>query len=329
VNKLEAIVVREIFDGYLRERSPIRVIEELRAKGRTPKRYMTKAGTVGGAGAWSVTTVLRVLRNPLYIGKIAVAGETYDGEHDAIVDAEKFEQVRAVLGGRRPVTTKSVQRGYLLRGVLRCGACGSAMTPASAYKGRREYRYYRCTKRDREGSEACPTRPVTAQAVEAFVIERLRKIAADEKLVARVTSAIEARVTATQDKLEKERRELPREVGRLSAETKSLVSSLGEMSEAGRKAVSKRLDQVAQSMALAQERLREVEERLARLREVRADAAWTSETLASFDRLWDKLTDENRARIVTLLVERVVVNERLNALRIQLLDHAKGIDDAA
>ena len=329
VNKLEAFVVREIYDGYLRHRSPIRVIEDLRAKGRRPKRYMTKAGTVGGAGAWSVTTVLRILKNPLYIGKVGIAGETYDGEHDAIVDVEKFEQVRAALGGKAPVTTKSVRRGYILRGVLRCGVCGSAMTPASAHKGGREYRYYRCTKRDREGRGACPTRPLSAQAVEKFVIDRLRKIAADEKLVARVTSAIEARMTATHDKLERERRELPREVGRLSSETKSLVSSLSEMSEAGRKAVSMRLDQVAQSMALAQERLRSVEERLEKLGHVRAEAAWTAETLAAFDRLWETLTEDNRARLVRCLVERVVVNEAANALRIELIDHTSEIDDAA
>jgi hypothetical protein len=203
------------------------------------------------------------------------------------------------------------------------------MTPASAYKGEREYRYYRCTKRDREGRGACPTRPLSAQAVEAFVVERLRKIAADEKLVARVTSALQARMTATQEKLERERRELPPEVGRLSSETKSLVSSLAEMTEAGRKAVSMRLEQTAQAMALAQERLRAVEERLDQLGRVRAEAQWTAETLAAFDRLWDKLTEDNRARLIGCLLARVVVNEGANALRIELIDHASEVDDAA
>jgi hypothetical protein len=89
------------------------------------------------------------------------------------------------------------------------------MTPASAYKGKREYRYYRCSKRDREGRGSCPTRPLRAPAVEAFVVERLRKIAANETLVTRVTAAIDKRMTTAQDKLERERRELPREVGRL------------------------------------------------------------------------------------------------------------------
>ena len=203
------------------------------------------------------------------------------------------------------------------------------MTPASAYKGTREYRYYRCTKRDREGRSSCPTRPLTAQAVEAFVIERLRKIAANKTLVTRVTTAIDKRMKAAQDKLERERRELPREVGRLSSETKSLVSSLAEMGVAGRKAISLRLDQVAQALVLAQERLRTVEERLEQMGKVRAEAAWTAETLAGFDRLWDKLTEDNRARLVGCLVQRVVVNEGANTLRIELVDHSAEIEDAA
>ena len=162
MNESEAAVGREIYDGYLRHRSPVRVIEDLHANGRTPKRYTTKTGTVGGPGAWTIANVLRILKSPLYIGKVSLAAATYDGEHDAIVDVPRFEQVRAALGaGRVPVTRKVARRGYLLRGLLRCGACGSAMTPASAYKGKREYRYYRCAKRDRQGKDACPTRPLS------------------------------------------------------------------------------------------------------------------------------------------------------------------------
>jgi hypothetical protein len=60
-----------------------------------------------------------------------------------------------------------------------------------------------------------------------------------------------------------------------------------------------------------------------------ASAAWTAETLAAFDRLWDKLTDDNRARLVGCLVQRVVVNEGANSLRIELVDHSADVEDAA
>jgi hypothetical protein len=86
---------------------------------------------------------------------------------------------------------------------------------------------------------------------------------------------------------------------------------------------------VAQAMVQAQERLHHVERRLDQLQRVRAEAEWTATTLASFEKLWDKLTEENRARLIASLIERVSVNEGTNAIRIELVDHAKQIDHAA
>lgn len=62
---------------------------------------------------------------------------------------------------------------------------------------------------------------------------------------------------------------------------------------------------------------------------VRAEAAWTAKTLAGFDRLWDKLTEDSRARLVGCLVQRVVVNEGANTLQIELVDHSAEVEDAA
>ncbi len=119
-NELEAVVVREIYDGYLRHRSLVRMLDEFRAKGRLPKHCTTKTGTVGGASAWTVANVLRILKSPLCIGKITIGDAVYDGEHAGLVPVEIFQKVAAILGAK-PMT-KSVQRGYMLRGVLRCGA---------------------------------------------------------------------------------------------------------------------------------------------------------------------------------------------------------------
>jgi hypothetical protein len=71
---------------------------------------------------------------------------------------------------------------YVLRGLLRCACCGSAFTPASTRKGRTEYRYYRCIRRDKEGREACPSSPLPADAIETYVIERLREFAAETEV---------------------------------------------------------------------------------------------------------------------------------------------------
>jgi len=50
------------------------------------------------------------------------------------------------------------------------------MVHSGTAKGRKRYRYYICLKAQKRGSTACPTRNLPAQAVEQFVIERLRAI---------------------------------------------------------------------------------------------------------------------------------------------------------
>ena len=49
------------------------------------------------------------------------------------------------------------------------------MTSASTHRNGRLFRYYRCTTRNLHGRKACPTRQLPTEAIEAFVLARLRE----------------------------------------------------------------------------------------------------------------------------------------------------------
>lgn len=127
-------------------------------------------------------------------------------------------------------TTATHERNpeYILRSVLRCACCKSSFTPASTRKARTEHRYYRCIKRDKEGKEACPSSPLPADAIEAYVVDRLREATADGMLAAEVAAGVKERVTARRKGILTERQKLPPEIASVSAEARRLVDTMGE-----------------------------------------------------------------------------------------------------
>ena len=60
-------------------------------------------------------------------------------------------------------------------------------------QGRREYRYYVCTKVERSGRSACPVRSVPAGTTEDFVVKHIRTIAADPVMLARIAAIMQRR----------------------------------------------------------------------------------------------------------------------------------------
>jgi site-specific DNA recombinase len=178
VDETEAILVREIFALYLEQRSALAVARILNERRLPSTDLPEENGNANATHHWTNADVLRLIRTPIYAGYIRSHGELYDGEHEAIVDRQTFARVQALLeGASRKMNDPSRNPNYILRGLLRCACCGSAFTPASSRRGHTVYRYYRCLKRDKQGSQACPSSPLPADAIETYVIDRLREAA--------------------------------------------------------------------------------------------------------------------------------------------------------
>ncbi|MGQ9635995.1 MAG: recombinase family protein, partial [Bryobacteraceae bacterium] len=90
VNEDEAARVRGIFELYLEHQSLIETIEALDERGWTTKRWTTKNGQERGGKPFNKNSLFHLLTNLLYLGKITLKKEVFEGEHPAIVDAEVF-----------------------------------------------------------------------------------------------------------------------------------------------------------------------------------------------------------------------------------------------
>jgi hypothetical protein len=278
-------------------------------------------GTSRGAREWDRQSVLHVLRNPIPAGFMPCNDDVYEGQHQAIIDQVTYRRVQNMLDeGRRQRSSWGRNPDYILAGIIHCALCGQAYTPASTRKGNREYRYYRCTKRDKGGVEACVAGPLPARAIEDFVVERVRDALADGKLAADVTRTVKERLAGERTSLLAERHDLPSKIAALSSEGKRLVESVSVVNGAGQRLLDAKLQEVGEQLGRLEGRQREVDHRLSLVDTFKVEAEWVSICLADFNRVWDTLNAENRGRLVRAVIERVEVDEPKGDVRAFIAD---------
>ena len=97
VNQDEARRVQEIFALYLQHRSFEAVLDEMEVRQWTTKRWRTRNGRQHPGRPFTKAGLERLLRNVLYLGRVAHQGKAYAGEQEAIVAQPVWNQVQAEL----------------------------------------------------------------------------------------------------------------------------------------------------------------------------------------------------------------------------------------
>ena len=303
VNAKEASRVREMFRMYLQETSLLPVVKELARRGWVNKRRVTRKGRELGGRPFDKASLYVLLTNPIYTGKTRYKDELHEGEHEAIIDQELFHQVQKQLklNGRNGGTKVRNKYGALLRGLLRCKCCGTAMTHTFSGKGeRRLYRYYRCTSAIKNGHDTCPTGTLPAPEIERVVVDEVRALAGDEDLLAQVLDEADAAIKAELAAVRRDLRDTQQERKRHHEELRELALAGETTSDA-----TARIAYLHERMSDADRRLPEVEARIAELQGQTISQAEAQEAFSDFDGLWESLIPRERARMLNLLLSAV------------------------
>jgi site-specific DNA recombinase len=134
---------------------------------------------------WSNQTVLRVLRNPVYLGTISHAGHTYDGKHEPIIGTDLHARAQALLDQRGAAATVAAPTvsEYLLTGKMRCTSCGGAYIGAGAHGRTGYYRYYVCRTRQAKGTHGCHGPRIPADLLQTAILDALLASYSDTDLL--------------------------------------------------------------------------------------------------------------------------------------------------
>ncbi|HEV3449507.1 MAG TPA: recombinase zinc beta ribbon domain-containing protein, partial [Gemmataceae bacterium] len=227
-----------------------------------------------------------------------------------IVDPMLWQQVQGLLSAHGSGTARGgrCSPAALLGGLLRCQPCGCAMTPAqAARKGGKRYRYYVCTAAQRRGWRTCPSKALPAAAVEGFVIEQLRALAADAPAWNKALGATLAQQRLLLADKEGEARTLDQELARLRA-------AYCQASP-------------AQRVALQAPKRRAKERRATLRQEISAlqnGPGSDSDRVQALAVLGNKVATPEQGQIVLRLVQRVDYDGRQGKLTIVLRQHETG-----
>ena len=307
VNEEEAQRVRAIFALYLEHESLLPVVQELERRGWVGKSWQTRKGRTRQGRPFTKTSLHRLLTNVVYAGKVRYKDEIHDGEQPALVDADTFGRVQALmrchgptLGPPSSASLRGIAQGSVALRSLRlrhdAGAHHAQGQPALPL-----LHLLRC-RRNAVGKRVRPSRSPprrwnnwsSSRSSGWAAIRRCwptcwRKSAKRTMPASRSWKPNAAPWNTTCC------------VGR--AKRAGCLAEVGTGESNGR-AVTR--------LAELQDRLGQLEQRLARLRsqrealqQERLDEAAATRSLAGLETSWDELTPDEQGRIVHLLVARV------------------------
>ena len=319
VNESEKQLVLLIFETYVKVKGLRRTAEELNRKGYWTKSYVSRRGKSCGGRLFNDMAIRRIIANPFYVGKVRHKDKLYKGQHEPIVSPESFEKAQRILsanGGKR----SRPQECYLftLDGLVRCGSCGSYMTPYFTYNNQKKlYAYYSCTNRNHRGPDACSMANVPAEPLEQVIAERLIQLSQQDCTVDRLVKNAMADTSELLGNLEARRTILYANRKRVQNQIDALVEGIANRRKV-LKSVSQKIVELEEQKEQLDDEVLKVDLEIEATKQKAVSAQSLTESLTTFGDLYREALPEERRELIRLRVNQLIWTP--DEIRLGLLD---------
>ena len=336
VNPEEAEIVRLIFEKFVHtDMGADSISKYLNQHGYSKKKLREQE-----VSHFTRSTVLKILDNPVYAGKIAygknatekvkgtrdqyrrVKKEEYllaEGLHEAVIDQETWEAARA----KRKVTgvkwdkTHSLDHEHILSGILKCPVCGSGMAGTVRRRKNKktgEYKddfYYRCQHRKKIDEEHfCDFKPSLNQdELNVEVVQIIRDMVAMEKFRDFIQDKLHEKVDVSA--LEEEREQMKGRLLQVTGAKKKLVLMLDKLDVNDRhyerkyQDMQERLDNLYDRISGLEEMLADVEEKISASCGEQITGKQIYQFLLEFDKIYRKMTDLEKKEFMRTFIKAI------------------------
>src|SRR5438093_5243276 len=333
IQETEAVIVRRIFDTYVKQDLTVRQIAKELTLDRTP--------TSKNRGQWSWSAVDRILREEAYIGtyyynrKQCVPIDGVYGKKrqrfkctmrpkeewipisvPPIIDLATFHAAAGRARENEAFSPRNLQEGgYLLRKLVRCVRCGcscSALTSKQTYGGKVHGSHYYSCLRTTSGflkQERCAQRRVRADVLDEMVWEEVNSRLQDPALVLEAyqdhktqrDSSTEDGLCEKDERLQGQIKLANRELSRLLDAYQCGALELPELQKR-RQLVNSKLETLNREQDLLRKMAVEQKKQTDIKASLNEFAALVSSSLK-------RISFENKQKLLRMVLDKVVVND--------------------
>lgn len=331
VDEFAADIVRDIFQWKLEGISPQDIANALNRLGvLSPMEYKRSLGMkfatpfkTNAKALWSAAAVIRILKNPIYIGTLAQGKNTtpsykvhkrvtkaeaewcvIEDNHEAIVPKLLFDSVQRVL--QRDTRRSPDAEGEavsLFSGMVFCGDCGASMVRKTIPSGNKRYVYYVCSANKHDRS-VCSAHRIRDNVLEDIVFSSLKvhiqEVVDMSELLAMTDTAPlrTAEAQKIQRQLDKKQEEYAKLQKLLTSLYENLVSGIIDRNEYTRLKGS-----FSSRAAEAEKQMDALRDSLANIKERGTENVWMEEF-----RKHQGITALDRA-IVVSLIDKILIHD--------------------
>ncbi len=313
INSEQANIVRKAFELCIEKGSAGQVQRTLNELGYRMPVYESRRGKKHGGTLFNKQSVIRMLTNPVYIGKISWSGNLYEGKHEPIIKEQKFSNVQKLLERNRKTRSNDKlpkEHVYILQGILRCGKCSSMMTPKSGINSRgKSYHYYQCTRNTHIGKKGCSARYVPAKSIEEFVVKRVRELTTSKDEIKKMINRANKKGNKDIQKLMDNKKILSSQFQDIKEKLNSIVDSIETGSVKAFKSLNERVESLEQKREGVEEKLKAIDFEISKIQQNRLSAEIMSQTFSTFQDVIDKAQPQKLKELLFRILKIVEWHE--------------------
>lgn len=316
----ETKFVKLMFEQMTQLDGPASVAKAVNALGARTKKRVYREGsdeeqTIGGR-PWTADKVKRIIERPDYKAVRVHHGTEYKARWEALVSAKLWQRANDVLTNRhQPEKLREERNKYelSLKGILKCGHCGCAMSPKAGGKKSADGSqrpYYSCQEVIRYGKSCqCDVRNLPGKELDAFVVNSFGRIGSQPEVI---EATIQGGILCKQKSL----RPLKSRLNEVNKEIRRLKAKLDEKLTLAKRKDAEALSDVmlAEANELAKARKSAEDEREHLKNEIdlnqqtATDRSVVVKTLRNFEAVFNALDFERRLQLMQILVSEIRVS---------------------